>query len=196
MRSQRRCGSGSMTEQNVATPETVQARQAALMLHGLAAHTRARVLAKLDAPQAQRLGPLLQELRDLGVAASLGERMHREATAGATEVEQPTVVERLARLNASAVLPILETCAPLTVARLLTSNSWPWHEQVVARLSRRDEVRRCMQASPSAWASMPAAMMQEQICVAAERHEPGGAPDAATPRRWRTRLAEVFAWTR
>jgi hypothetical protein len=131
--------------------ETIQARQAALMLHALPADVRQRVMSKLDAAEAARLLPLLDELGDLGVSQSLGDRLQRvilpadtgtSTQASSTTVADLAVYGQVARLEADVVAKCLESCAPVTVAQLLRARDWPWKTQVLELMaeSRRAAV--------------------------------------------------------
>src|SRR5262245_26717617 len=105
--------------------ETMQARQAALLLHGLPLPTREQVLAKLDAHEAARLKPLLAELLGLGVAPEMGRQLQSVAT---PRPAAPTSVEQL---NAYDVAHCLQECSPATAAQLLRMRDWPWKAQVL-----------------------------------------------------------------
>jgi hypothetical protein len=116
----------------VAVSETLQARQAALLLHGLPASVRTQVLSRLSAAESSRLKPLLDELAALGIPKTKGSLVE---SLGSALRAPATVVERAERLHPDEVLRGLENCAPATVAVLLRAAEWPWKSEVVSRMS-------------------------------------------------------------
>ena len=119
----------------MAAPETLRARQAALLLHGLPAAVRQQVLARLSAPEALRLRPLLDELSALGIP-----------TTRVASIEEPrSAVERAKQLRPEAVLQALRHRPPETVALLLRAVDWPWKREVINGMPdalRREVVNR------------------------------------------------------
>ena len=120
--------------------ETVQARQAALLLHGLPSAVREQVIAKLDTREATRVKPLLDELVGLGVSPAMGRQLQtaaatQAATPGAAAsgvpVRELTARERLEQLNADDVARALQSCSTSTVAQLLRAQTWSWKAQLL-----------------------------------------------------------------
>ena len=130
----------------MAGPETAKARRAALLLHGLSAGSRRRVLAKLAPAEADRVKPILHELRRLGVSGAVGRQLEQLSSFPNAPLSSgrrdSTVPERVASLAAADVLRCLERCAPATVAQLLRAGGWPWKQQVIDLMSepRRTDV--------------------------------------------------------
>jgi Mg/Co/Ni transporter MgtE len=119
--------------------ETPQARRAALLLHSLAVGERRRVLTRLTAAEAAMLGPLLDELKELGVSPSLGRQLQAEAHAPQREA---AAEQTQAALNPEQIARLLESCDALTVSQLLRARSWPWEAQVLESMpsARKSEV--------------------------------------------------------
>jgi len=152
----------------VGAPETLQARQAALLLHGLPPATRLQVIAKLNPAQSKRLLPLLDELTELGVTQSLGERMQQLAPSGNSN-EKRTVRERAELLHAEDVARCLQSCSPATVALLLRGNDWPWQEPVLGLIANQIEVRNLLRAQSAAIAPAVLTALCERLCLEADR---------------------------
>jgi hypothetical protein len=128
--------------------ETVNARQAALLLHGLEPATRKAVLARLGPAETAAVMPLLDELVELGVPMALGERLHANIAVSATNAEAAksklTAKERVARMRPDELAWCLQQCAVITVAVLIHATEWPWRD---AALDRMPESRRCALAT-------------------------------------------------
>ena len=127
----------------MAAPETLHARKAALLLHSLPALARRQVISKLDAAQATRLQPLLDELNELGISCTLGHQLDNLASSSADEANGPLSAQQQAMLlTAEDVARCLDACAPTTVAQLLRAAEWPWKEQVLDRMrdTRRTKI--------------------------------------------------------
>jgi len=168
----------------MAAPETLQARRAALLLHGLPDAARRQVLARLDMAEQDRLRPLLQELAELGIPAA--------ADLPPIEVGPAApALDRAAGLRADAVAQALQSCAPATVARLLRAAAWPWKDAVLAQgaASRRDAIVARMHDDTPALAPAVLACLCERLCAEAAR-QAGQLPKL--PHGWR----RLIAWTR
>lgn len=200
----------------MAVPETMQARQAALLLHGLPRAVRQQVLAKLDVAESARLKPLLDELTELGVSQMLGLQLQHLAspppTAPASTARELTPHERVERLNAEDVARCFQSCAAVTVAQLLRARTWPWREKVLDLMpeGRRAEVLEHTRRSefPSL-APAALAFLYELLCLhtahGAEGHsQPSGSPalrleTSARPavgRQIRAHLERLIGWMR
>ena len=158
----------------MAAPESMQARQAALLLHGLPAAARRQVIARLDLAERARLSPLLAELSELGLSQSLG---HQLQLALPTQAPGPTpaapaltVQERVERLRAEDVLRGLQPCAPSTVAHLLRESAWPWKADVMTAMPQplRGDVIECLRSSSTPLAPAVLAFFCERLCHQAE----------------------------
>jgi hypothetical protein len=119
--------------------ETMRARRAALLLHGMQPTEQQKVIARLDAAESSRLIPLLAELTELGLPPARAEEVHRlvmdTAPGQTTDERGQTPLERAGRLNAEEVALALDSCAPATVARLLGAGEWAWKASVLGRMS-------------------------------------------------------------
>jgi hypothetical protein len=181
--------------------ETIQARQAALLLHALPPDVQKRVVAKLDVAESARLQPLLDELVALGVSQSLGERLQRvllpAQTSASTPVSPATVAElavhgQVARLDARVIVQCLQGCAPVTVAQLLRSRDWPWKADVLELMpeARRAEMLELMSNQSTELAPAVLQAMCERLCRrAAHLIAPTGRPRS-------TALKRLLAWIR
>src|SRR5436309_3209527 len=100
----------------MAARETLQARRAALLMHGLPVLARQKVVARLSAAELARLNPLIDELKALGLSRLLG----RDLQYAATHASETSVAAhaRAARLNVRDVTLALEDCAPAIAACL------------------------------------------------------------------------------
>jgi flagellar motor switch protein FliG len=118
--------------------ESLQARQAALLLHGLPSAARREVVARLTASESARIRLLLAELEELGVSQSLGRQLREVATPIAPSA---SVEERIARLEAGAAARALQLCAPETAACLLRNANWPWKAEALSLMSETGRSR-------------------------------------------------------
>jgi hypothetical protein len=184
----------------MAAPETLRARQAALLLHGMPVEARDRVLSRLSPPEAARLQPLLRELA--GVGAS-------RPPPTAPPAADASARERAASLSGALVARAVSVCAPVTVAALLRIAEWPWRDELLARCPelRRAEVKQHLRGGA---ASLPPAVAEglcERLCQAAAGLEadrvpsPAGHESAADypargGARTNHRLRRMLSWTR
>jgi hypothetical protein len=123
----------------VAAPESLGARRAALLIHGLPAAVRDGVLARLSGDDTARLQPLLDDLRQIGVPASLSQELQWHLAGLAPLPHGATARQRAASLPGADVARALENCSPATVAALLRIAEWPWTAEL---LDRCGELRR------------------------------------------------------
>ena len=145
----------------MAARESVTTRRAALLLHGLPAEARGRVLARLAAAEAARLQPLLRELAELGVAPSLGRHwLHDSPVVPATDGSGAR--ERAAALEAADVARAMKRCSAATMAALLGVADWHWKNEVLERAGelRRAELQRYLRGDTPA----PSAAVAEALC--------------------------------
>jgi hypothetical protein len=170
-------------------PDTVAARQAALLVHGLDAAARGQVLGRLDASQAARLGVLLEELDGLGWSRGRGPGPAPVRAGARAAPAALAPQDRVARLRAEDVARALAGCSTWTVARLLSVREWPWRAQVLERLApaRRHEVRDALRAGaapvpPGLAAALCECLLREASPTEAGREAP--APVAAARRAW------------
>lgn len=126
-------------------PPEAGVRQAALLLHGMAAVDRTWLLDQLPAEQQTVLSTLLAELAELGVPAESA--FVRQAV---VECE-PAPARTLNCLSAQQIAALaqwLHPEPPMLVAQLLAAGPWPWEADLLSAL---DAVkRRQVQASLSA----------------------------------------------
>jgi hypothetical protein len=152
----------------MAVHETLQARQAALLLHGLTADARARVLSHLTAAEAARLRPLLDELAQLGVPSSLSHEVQEKAAARATASlpEGTSARQRAKSLYGADVLQALSACVPVTVAAILQIEEWPWKQQVLDLFPdlRRAEIKHHLRSDAPALPPAVAEALCERLC--------------------------------
>lgn len=152
----------------MAASETLRARQAALLLHGLPADARARVLARLSAGEITRLQPLLKELTELGISPSLSRELQEVTLSSATApVPRGTSArERAEALSGTDVAQALEACAPVTMAALLRISEWPWKQEVLERSSelQRAEAQRHLHSQASPLPPAIAEALCERLC--------------------------------
>jgi len=164
----------------VAAAETLQARRAALLLHGLSSQQRRLVMAKLGAAETSRLEPMLDELSRIGIPGELA--VGSEILAGPPErtpntlskesvPREHTAVQRAAQLDVESVLRALETSAPSTLGHLLRSYDWPWKEEVLERLPepRRSRAFATGQAQLRPLAPAALTFLCTRLCSEAER---------------------------
>jgi len=168
-----------MPELTVAAAETLQARRAALLLHGLSPPQRRLVMAKLGAAETSRLEPMLGELARLGIPRELAlgaESLAAPARASDVPAKESaprelSTVERAAQLDAASVLRALETCAPDTIGHFLRSYAWPWKAQVLELLPEPRHTRALDNAQAQLPPLAPAALtfLCARLCLEAER---------------------------
>ena len=175
--------------------ETVAARQAALLLHGLAPAVQRAVLAQLAKTDAERLAPLLSELEAMGVSPSLGRRLNASVTvAGGSSPES-----KVEQLTADAVVDALDGSAPITIAQLMRSRDWSWKPQALACLpeSTRGAVAEYLRRDLPA---LPPAVLRrlcERMCERVERAPAVAASEEANePVVVGPRFARMLRWTR
>ena len=200
----------------MAAPETMQARRAALLLHGLPAAVQRQVVAKLDAAASARLKPLLDELTHLGIAPSLGRQFQDltsfpQAAAPAPGERELTLHERVERLSAPDVARCLQPCAPATVAQLLRAGDWSWKSQVLGLLpeAHRAQVFEHLRGELHVLAPAAVSTLCERLCRHAaelplDSPKTGGARSAQPPTGTRSamlspigaRLRRLASWMR
>ena len=154
----------------MAAVETLQARRAALLLHGLSPQQRRLVMAKLGAAETSRLEPMLGELSRIGIPRELG-LIGPETPTKESVAREPTPVERAAQLDADSVLRALETSSPVTMGHLLRSYDWPWKAEVLERLPepRRSKALEKAQARLRPLAPAALTFLCTRLCSEAER---------------------------
>lgn len=195
----------------MAAPETMRARQAALLVHGLPRAARQRVLAKLQTADVGRLQPLLDELAALGVSQALGENLRPLVDAAparppSSELSMATAQERAERLHFEGVLQCLQSCAPVTVAKLLRSWEWPWTKQVLDAMPeiRRAEVLQHLRRDSPKLAPAVLASLCERLCAQVAQTGASRSPaetlgrtrDRAAHTLLITKLKRLFGWMR
>lgn len=131
--------------------DTLQARQAALLVHGLSPDSRNRVIDRLGVAELSRLQPLLIELGELGVSQDAGRLLEASGVWGPHGDSTLPARDRVAAMDPSNVAHRLRHCAPATVACLLNVFPGIWRKAVIDRLSeaRRIEVARCLFEGPA-----------------------------------------------
>jgi hypothetical protein len=115
-------------------------RSAALLMHGLSEMDRRWAWSRLEASEQAALGPLLQELRELGVPADAG--WVREVLSVAAPPASPSPAPaarddaraRIAAADAGTVCELLLQEPAALVVRLMALGPWPWADQVLGRL--------------------------------------------------------------
>ena len=194
----------------MSVPETAQIRRAALLLHGLRPAMRAQVLARLDAAESALLKPLLDELINLGVSQTVGQRLL--ASEIQSHISPPRVLtleEQLERLNPEAVVRCLDSCAPATVAQLMRAGNWSWKSAAFALMpeARRASVYESMRSVSPALAPAVFRVLCERLCActSAQLDSPpaGGSSTRAGANPWagwlakiRTAFARPLGWIR
>jgi hypothetical protein len=152
----------------MAAPESMSARRAALLLHGLPGDARGRVLARLSALESAQLQPLLHELSELGVSASLCRGLHESATSAVVAPGTPasSARQRAEELSAAEVGRILNICSPVTMAAVLRMAEWPWKAEVLERAGelRRAELRPYLRGDSPELAPAVAEALCERMC--------------------------------
>ncbi len=192
----------------MAAPESMQARQAALLLHGLPTAARRQVIARLDLTERAKLSPLLAELAELGLSQSLGQQLQLQLAMPAQPHEPTpaaralTVQEQAERLTADDVLRGLQPCAPATVAHLLHASAWPWKADVLAAMPQplRGHVIEGLRKDSAPLAPAVLAFLCERLCHQAALMPAASAPrlNHAPPARagLKNRLGSLTAWMR
>lgn len=151
----------------------LDARQAALLLHGLPAAKQRSVMARLSRAEAARLKPLLAELQLMGLPRSLGTSLRDPVTPPPFEEPHPPTLERrVANLNAEDVAATLQSCAPGTVALLLRAANWPWKARMLGLLtdSHRIKALSCMQRISRRPAPALLRVLCMRLCEEADRY--------------------------
>jgi hypothetical protein len=105
-----------------------QAREAALLLHGLPDEARRGVLARLSDDERGRVMPLLEELASLGIPR----RPHRVVPGVADGPQGPR--DAVDRLSPEHVLDAVRSCSDATLSLLFDAGPWSWHGAVLAGL--------------------------------------------------------------
>lgn len=115
------------------------ARQAALVLHGLAPADREWMLARLPEPRRDELGALIEELQSLGLPPDA--ELIRQAIGDAPARASP--VSTLMQASAEQMQTLLAEEPDRLVALLVSSSAWPWKERFFALLgvARAQRVR-------------------------------------------------------
>lgn len=168
--------------------ETLQARQAALLVHGLPESARQQVVARLAPSHAARVNRMLEELHALGVSSALSGELRGLATIDADQIS--AVHERAARLDAHDVMRAIALCSPVTAAYLLRAAEWPWKTSVLASMPEARRIR-VIEHLHETLPPLPSAVLQtllEQLCRHAQ------SDDAAV--KWLQRFKRWLAWTR
>jgi hypothetical protein len=118
-------------------------RQAALLLHGLAARDREWMLAQLNDGQAGELRALLDELQALGIPADadlIGAASRAGQRADMPDAPaQPGAV--LATAAANRIHALLAAEPDRLVALAIASSAWPWKERVLSLLGEERSLR-------------------------------------------------------
>lgn len=159
----RKFASGWPKVRAVAAPENLGARRAALLIQGLPAGTRSRVLARLSPGEALRLAPLLDELERIGATAALSTELQRHSNALGAVPRGAGARERAASLHGADVARALADCAPATIATLLRIAEWPWKQAMLERCAelRRAEIHQHLRNERPA----PSPALAEALCA-------------------------------
>lgn len=162
------------------TADAPRLRQAALLVHGLGDAEKQQVIARLDAGELAQLRPMLAELVELGVSASLGRAMSSAEETSPPPVSMLPVLEQVERLEARTVARCFQSCAPATIARLLESRQWPWRSAVIEAMpeGQRVEVGMLLLDGSSAFAPVMLQTLCERLLneVAGLRQPAGADP--------------------
>jgi hypothetical protein len=118
----------------MAVTDGVDARRAALLLHGMPSTVRAQIIARLDTAQSARLQPLLDELTALGITCELGRQLQAQLEVPVAQGSEVDVLRQADELNAAAVAQCLEGCADQTISELLRARPWSWKHVVLDRI--------------------------------------------------------------
>jgi hypothetical protein len=137
-------------------------RKAALTLANLHEQDRAWLMGRLDAGERARIGPLLGELRELGLSLdpqSLAQAF--EGKAGGRGEERRDKARPLESAAPSAVAEALEREPDWLIAVVLRGCSAPWRREALALLGveRRLRIEKLGRAAPEVSARMMAAML-------------------------------------
>jgi hypothetical protein len=170
------------------------ARQAALVLHGLAPADREWMLARLPEPRQQELGALLEELQSLGLPPDAG--LIHEAIGDAPAAASPAA--NLMQASAEQMHALLAEEPDRLVALLVSSSAWPWKERffVLLGAARAQRVRELALLSAAGPALREAVLAS--ACSRLEQ-QPQGAAGATPARAPINALAQLrqrwAAWT-
>lgn len=165
-------------------------RQIALVLAALPSADREAVLARVGGEAAARLGALVGEVRDLGLAidaANLGAIVDRlDASLAANRNAR----ERVASASAGDIAVALEGAPGALVAELLALQSWPWRDEFLARLigSRKRDVVEGVRGVRAPIAARRAEVMLAQL--ASRLPEATSRREQASRKSWLSRLVE------
>lgn len=185
--------------------ETVNARQAALLLHGLEPATRKAVLARLGPAETAAVVPLLDELVELGVPMALGERFSANIAAAAANADAArsklTAKERVARMRPDGVAWCLQHCALVTAAVVIHAADWPWRDETLEQMpeSRRFAVLTAVRSKPPRFT--PAALEALCACLCARvilmpAREPPRKNGQLALLKFKSALRRMIEWTR
>jgi hypothetical protein len=179
--------------------EAMQARRAALLVHGLPPNVRRQVFARLGAAESAKLHSLLDELIELGVPPSLGQRVG-DLVSPPADPALPAAQRRTRELDAAVVVTCLERCSPMTVAQLLRAHDWPWKNAVFRSMyqPRRQQVLQCLQCAGPALAPGVLQSLCRQLCRQAVALSGSGenAGVSASGLAVGASLGKWFRWTR
>ncbi|ARN19333.1 hypothetical protein [Piscinibacter gummiphilus] len=163
-----------------------QAREAALLLHGLPDEARRGVLARLSDDERGRVMPLLDELASLGIPR----RPHRVVPGVADGPQGPR--DAVDRLSPEHVLDAVRSCSDVTLSLLLDAGPWSWQDTVLAGLpvERRIAVQAlCGHEAP------PPALVGSLCRSVLGAFAPAAKTPVRTVPRWNG-LRRWFPWTR
>lgn len=173
--------------------ESIQARQAALLLHALSRSARQQVLARLDVTQSARLKPLLDELDEIGLPQSLGQQISALAMPSARTSAVP---EQMEALKADDVARCLVECAPATAAHLLRAGNWSWKTHALELMpgSFRTAVLDCMRREPNPLAPAVLQALCECLCQHATQERARHASADRASRALGARFRRLVGW--
>lgn len=116
----------------------MSSRQAALLVHSLAAADREWMLSRLNMLEQERLRGLLSELGELGipqdrrlVESALAQAAPQAPAAAPVPTDDDGLVKHA---GAEAIAQALQGEPPAFVHKLIACGDWPWQEAVASRL--------------------------------------------------------------
>lgn len=148
-------------------------RQAALLVHAMAASDREWLWEKLSVQEQDNLRVLLTELESLGIPADRSflaevlasvpndiaaavagggmlESLYPSSSmeSGLTEISDEAFLAQLDEIDATILASVLRSEPPLLIARLLLLRDWPWQHSLLEKLSHgsRQKVQSLLQS--------------------------------------------------
>ncbi|RQP26663.1 hypothetical protein [Piscinibacter terrae] len=179
----------------------MSSRQAALLVHSLAAPDREWVLSRLDGAEQERLRGLLSELGELGipqdrrlVESALAQPTPRVAAIATMPVDDDGLVRHA---GAQAIAGVLHREPTAFVRKLIACGDWPWLEDVASRLGiPSGSIAEGSAASPAfrraAIGLLASRLREAGVAAQVPTRQLNTTTDPASPRPWMKRMQSMW----